>query len=59
MDGAYLNIIVLMNSKYKITYFLNREADEYIHLSGNSSYIDVDVCSKTDLPTDGNIFKTV
>lgn len=46
-----------MNSKYKITYFLNSEADEYTHSSDKSSHTDV-VCSKIDLPTDRSIFKT-
>ena len=46
-----------MNSKYKITYFFSW-GDEYTGPSDKSSRTDVDVCSKTDVPTDGNIFET-
>lgn len=48
-----------MNSTYKITYFLNQEGDEYTKPSDKPSQTDVDVCSKTDLPTDRSIFKTL
>ena len=44
-----------MNLKYKISYFLNTETDEYTHSSDKSSHTDVDVCSKTNLPTDKSI----
>lgn len=54
-----MNIIVLVNSTYKITYFLNQEGDEYTKPSDKPSQTDVDVCSKTDLPTDRSIFKTL
>lgn len=48
-----------MNSKYKITDFLNTGANEYIHLSGKSSYTDADVCSKADVPTVRSIFNSL
>ena len=48
-----------MNSKYKITDFLNTGANEYIHLSGKSSYTDADVCSKTDVPRVRSIFNSL
>lgn len=48
-----------MNSKYKVTYFLNWEGDKYTHPSDKPSQTDVDACSKIDLPTVRSIFKTV
>lgn len=48
-----------MNSKYKITDFLKTGANEYIHLSGKSSYTDADVCSKTDVPRVRSIFNSL
>ena len=52
-------MLVLMNSKYKIIYFLKEKRIDNTYLSGKSSHKDVYVCSKTDLPTDRSIFKTV